>query len=281
MIKRSDNETKETGLRRKLADRKPFRKTIETDDIAGVDLEKLVLQVLRNSEQNEALALAYTLRDRAAKVQPALASDDKFFEGLRIVAHLFVACRDAAEPDAYPAFVSPEWMQEKLHPHELQTLLNRYNAYVGEVFPGGADTLVEPHKLVALLDLCAEHEHDDIPNAALARFSHEVLVEVVIRAAVLLRDAKNDAVEMRARLDVLASAGVVYDEERGAVVDGTISNYAVRLMAEEPRNDVLAAAAERVRTQRDAELVMAMLGWKEGTPSWRRVLGEESGGKAV
>ncbi len=280
MIKRPDNDSKKTSLRDRLADRKPHRKPVDADDIAGVQGEKVVLQVLRNSEQNEALALAYTLRDRAAKNQPALASDDKFFESLRIVAHLFVACRDAAEPDAYPAFVSPEWMQEKLHAHELQTLLNRYNAFVGEVFPGGVDTLIEPHKLVALLDLCAEHESDDIPNAALARFSHEVLCEIVIRAAVLLRDAKNEAVELRARLDVLASAGMVYDEATGTA-DGTISNFAVRLLAEEPRNDLLAAACERVRTQRDAELAMSLLGWKEGSPSWRRVLGEEPGQKTV
>lgn len=281
MINKPDHERHETPLRSMLAQRKPHRKEIETSDLPGIQGQKLVLQVLRNSEHNEALALAYTMRDRAAKQTPALRDDEDFFKGLKIVAHLFLACRDAAEPDAYPAFPSADWMQEKIHPAELTILLNRYNGFVGDVFPGGRDVLLESHKLLALLDLLAEHADSDVPNDALARFSHEMLVEVVVRAAVLLKDAKDEIAEMQRREEALASAGVKYPEEGDAVDAGTLSTFAVRLLAREPENDVLTLAAERVRTSRDAELVMSMLGWKEGSPAWRDVLGEEAGGAAV
>lgn len=275
MIKKSDNNTRSTPLREALAQRKPHRKEIPTEDLPGLEKQKIVLQVLRSAETNEALALAYTLRDKAAKQTPALRDDEKFFEDLKIVAHLFLACRDSAEPDAYPAFPSAEWMQEKLHAAELGVLLNRYNGFVGEVFPGGAETLIEPHKLVALLDMLAEHASTDVPNEALARFSHEMLVEVAVRAAVLLKDAKDENVDLRARLDVLSSAGVVYPEEGGEADAGTLSAFAVRLLASDPGNDLLAESAERVRTKRDAELVMSMLGWKEGASLWKHVLGED------
>lgn len=279
MIKKTDNDTRTTPLREALAQRKPHRREIDTSDLPGLEKQKLVLQILRSAEHNEALAWAYTLRDRLAKKEAALRDDEALFGQLKKIAHLFVACRDAAEPDSYPAFPHPDWMQEKFHPAELQTLLNRYNSFVAEVFPGGADELIEPHKLVALLDLCAEHADSDIPNEALARFEHVMLVEVVVRAAVMLRDANRQNADMTARLDVLASAGVTYSEEVGEADAGSLSNFAIRLLAEEPQNDVLALAAERVRTQRDAELAMSMLGWKEGSQAWRRVLGEERGGK--
>lgn len=274
MIKKSDNDTRVTPLREALAQRKPHRKEIPTDDLPGLQKQRLVLQILRSAEHNESLALAYTLRDRASKDQPALRDDEAFFDHLKKVAHLFLATRDAAEPNAYPAFPSAEWMQERLHPSELGVLLNLYNGFVGEVFPGGAETLIEPHKLTALLDMLAEHASTDVPNEALARFSHEILVEVVVRAAVLLKDAKTENVDLRARLGVLSSAGVVYPEEGGEADAGTLSAFAVRLLASDPGNDLLAEAAERVRTKRDAELVMSMLGWKEGTPLWRHVIGE-------
>lgn len=275
MIKKNDDAQRETPLRRALAERKPHRKEIPTDDLPGIEGNRLVLQVLKTAEHNEALALAYTLRDRAAKQTPALRDDEPFFGQLKKIACLFLACRDAKEPDDYPAFPNAEWMQEKIHPAELTTLLNHYNSFVGEVFPGGADALIEPHRLVALLDMLAEHADSDVPNAALARFEHVMLVEVVVRAAVLLKDAKTENADLRHRLGVLGSAGVVYPEDGGDPDAGALSNFAVRLLAADPENVALAESAERVRTRRDAELVMAMLGWKEGSQAWRRVIGED------
>lgn len=281
MRTKSDNGAHATSLRTKLSDRPPHRKTIEVADMPGISGEKITIQLLRSGEHNEALALAYTLRDRAAKKEPALAQDDGFFEGLRVVAHLFLATRDAAEPDDYPAFPSADWIAEHLHTHEIQTLLRHYNLFVGEVFPAGSENLVETAKLIALLEMCAEHAGTDAPNLALARFTHEVLVECLIRAAVLYADVVAEGAELRARVAAMSSAGVAYDEEGETADAGMLSNFAVRLLAEEPRNNVLALAIERVRTRRDAEIVMAMLGWAEGSPSWRRVLGEESGGKTL
>jgi hypothetical protein len=281
MKNKTDHEKHETPLRKTLAERAPHRKTIDASDLAGVEKQSIVLQVLRNAEQNEALALAYTMRDRASKNVPALRDDEEFFNDLKIVAHLFLSCRDSAEPDAYPAFVSPEWMQEKIHKAELETLLAHYNAFVAKVFPGGADTLTEPEKVVALLRMLAEHASTDIPNEVLARWAHVMLVELVVRAAVLLKDAEDENAVMRTRLEGLAVAGVVYPEDGVEADVGALSNFAIRLMAAEPGNDLLHVSAERVRTARDAEIVMSMLGWKEGSQAWRRVLGEEHGEKTI
>lgn len=266
-----------SSLEEQLKARKPHRKALDlVEQIPGITSGKVVVQVLRKSQHSVALEAAYRRLDKKAENVPALKEDRDYVTDLRNIATLHIAIRDAKDPDGYPAFLSPEWMEEHLTPHELSFLLNAYNQFVGEVYPGGSDHL-EPHKLIALLELCAEHAGTDIPNTALLSFTREMLAEVVVRAALLVVDAKAEAVEATAKVHVLLSAGVVPPEDGQEPADDALSAYAVRLIAADHENDILVAAAERVRTKRDAEIVMAMLGWKEGSQAWRRVLGEEAG----
>jgi hypothetical protein len=271
------NSSTLTPLQQKLAARKPHRKTIDLPGVPGIDGEKVTLQILRKGEASFALAAAYARVDKHAEKIPALRDDKDFVGDLKTIAVLHQAVRDAKDPDACPAFVSPEWMEERLAPAELSALLSAYNAFVAEVYPAGTQHL-EPHRLLALLELCAENAGTDIPNEAMLTFSREVLAEMVVRAAVLWKEARDAAVEAEGKLARLVNAGVVPPEEGAEEGDGNLSVYAIRLMARDHGNDLLALSAPRIRTARDAALAMTMLGWKEGSPAWRAVLGEESEG---
>lgn len=276
----SDPTLPKTELQKKIEARKPHEKKISLRGFPGLEKDEIVLRVLRKGEAGRALASALARVDELAKLVPALKDDAGFVREQKTIAMLFAAARDAKDPVDLPAFVSPAWMEQHFDTPEFDYLLRAYNRFAGEAHPGGSQHL-EPGKLLALLDWIANESDSDAINDELLLFQNEILCEILIRAAVFYRDAKNEAAAERQKIEALAAAGFVPpDDGEGIVaVSETLSNFATRLLAQEPTNDLLANAATRIRTARDAELVMALLGWTEGSPSWRRVLGEEGGNR--
>lgn len=269
-----------SSLQSKLEARAPHQKLVPLGrSIPGVDGESVMIRLLRKGPQNDALEAALARIDKLAEKTPALRSEDAWVAEQKTIARLFAACRDAKDPDGLPAFASPEEMEKNLYTAEFDFLLNAYNALARETHPQGADHL-DPEKLVALLDMCAEHASSDLPNQILLGFSREILVETLVRAAVLRRDALDDARSAVEVLDRMKQAGFVPPDERAEDETDDISPIGARLLAEDPNDDSLAVVATKIRTHRDAAVLMAYKGWAEGSASWRRVMGEERGGSA-
>ncbi len=265
-----------SALQAKLEARAPHQKLVPLGKaFPGIDGEAVTIRLLRKGAQNDALEAALSRIDKLAEKSPALKHDDGFVRELKTIARLFAACRDAKDPNGLPAFPSPEFMERNLSTQEFDFLLNAYNAFDREIHPEGADHL-DPEKLVGLLDTCAEHASSDLPNQILLGFSREILAEMVVRGALLRRDALEDARAANEVLDRMKSAGFVPPDERAENETDDISPIGARLLAEDPNDDLLATMATKIRTRRDAALLMAYKGWKEG-PAWRRVMGEERG----
>lgn len=277
----SEPSLPKTELQKKIEARKPHEKKISLRGFPGLEKDEIILRVLRKGEAGKALASALARVDELAKHVPALKEHPGFVKEQTNIALLFAATRDAKDPVDLPAFVSPAWMEQHFDTPEFDYLLRTYNRFAGEAHPGGAQHL-EPGKLLALLDWIANESDGDAINDELLLFQNEILCEILIRAAVFYRDAKNEAAAERQKIEALAAAGFVPpdDGEGLAAVSETLSIFATRLLAQEPANDMLVNAMTRIRTARDAELAMSMLGWTEGSPSWKRVLGEEGGGRA-
>jgi hypothetical protein len=269
---------RKTALQEQIEARRPHQKKIALQGFPGLEKNEIVLRLLRKGEANAALAFSHGWLDRLCEKNPTLRENKKFVEDLTTISFLYSASRDASDPDGLPAFLSPDWMEKNFESPEFDYLLRVYNAFVGEVHRGGSQHL-GPGKLLDLLEWIAARADQDAINDELLLFQHDMLAEALIRAAVLWKDATNEALEIRQRLNALAAAGFVPadDENAMSAIAETLSIHGTRLLAEDHANDVLANAAPRIRTARDAELAMSMLGWKEGSPSWRRVLGEESG----
>jgi hypothetical protein len=269
--------TEQTSLQKKLAARKPHRKEFAIDALPGIDGGKIVFEILRNAGSTHALTTAYRLRDDDKKKHPDIADNKEHFNGLYTIAQLFVATRDADKPDAFPAFVSPQWMREHLQNHEITYLINLYNKFVGEIYPGGIEKLDSTEKLVEFARMIAAQWKTDLSDVALANFSHEVLAECFIRMCCIWSDLDQENETIRGENLSLRAAGVVPKEEEAAAEGGELSVYAVRLLAETAQStqgDLVAAAANDITTRQQAIVAMRMLGWVDTSPSWKRVIAD-------
>jgi hypothetical protein len=269
--------TQKTKLQSQLEARKPHRKAFDIDALSGVDNGKIVFDVLRNEDTTNALKTAYALQKEDAKDTPQIVDNQKHFAGLLVIATLYHAARDADKPDEMPAFVSPQWMRKYLGNHELDYLVNLYNRFVGEVYPGGIDKLESTEKLLNFARTIAAQWKTDLPDVALADFSHEVLVEIFIRMCVIWADLEDACKERQAMIESLRASGVRPKEEEAQGDGENLSVYAVRLLAEtanSKQGDLLSNAAGRIHTKQQVEVAMSMLGWSETSPAWKRVIAD-------
>jgi hypothetical protein len=271
--------TEQTSLQKKLAARKPHRETIDlpADMFPGIEGGKVVFEILRSGKSADTLVQAFGLRDKDAKKHPAMADHAGHFNGLHVITQLHAALRDVDKPDEMPAFVSPEWMQQYLHNHEITTLINIYNKLVAKIYPGGIEKLDSTEKLVDFARMIAAQWKTDLPDVALANFSHEVLAECFIRMCCIWSDLSQENETIRGENLSLRAAGVVPKEEEAAVEHGELSIYAVRLLAETAQStqgDLVAAAANDITTRQQAIVAMRMLGWVDTSASWKRVIAD-------
>lgn len=269
-----------TELQTKIEARKHHERRVPLKGFPGLEKDAVVVRLLRKSDTNDALAATHFRIARLCEASPSLRESKDFVKDQETISLLFSAYRDVKDPSGMPAFFSPDWMEKHFDGAEISYLLRTYNAFAAEVHPDGSQHL-GPDKLEPFLDWIASQEDTDAINDELLLFSPVMLGEALIRAAVLVRDARREAVEARQRLELLAAHGFVPpdDGEGLSAVSETLSIFATRLLAIVPQNDFVANSAPRIRTGRDAELVMTMLGWVEGSPDWRRVLGEEGAEK--
>lgn len=271
-------------LAQKLEARKPQRKTVDIDGLPGIDNGKIAFEILRNSGTTRALTVAYAMRDEDSTGKddkgkrypshPAVAEHKGHLENLHTIANLHLASRDPDDPER-PAFPSARWMRDHLQNHEIEYLTNLYNRFVAENYPGGIEKLESTEKLVEFAHMVAANWKNDLPDSALAHFSHEVLVECFIRMCVIWEELGQENEQLRAENLSLRAAGVVPKEEEADPEDGALSVYAVRLLAETAQTsqgDSIANAASRIFTKQQAIVAMSMLGWVEGSPSWERVI---------
>jgi hypothetical protein len=284
------NDKHTNKLQAQLEARKPHRKLYELgQDIPGIADGKIVFEVLRNSGMTRALVIAYRLRDEDSTGKdekgkkasehhhPAIADNEKHFNGLLTIATLYVASRDADDPDALPAFPSARWMRDNLQNHELDYLIHLYNKFVGEVYPGGIDKLESTEKLLNFVRMVAANWKNDIPDVALANFSHEALTECFIRLCAIWADTDQENTELRTMNESLIASGVVPKDEESASENGDLSVYAVRLLAETAttkQGDIVNLAAYDIVTKQQAIVAMRMLGWSEKSRSWQNVIAD-------
>jgi hypothetical protein len=274
-------------LAKALEDRKPHRKVFENLDIPGIDGGKICFQLPRNDGTTRSLTVAYKMReeDSTGKTEngekvashPDIAGNEKHFNGLHTIATLYHVSRDPEKPDDFPAFPSPRWMRQNLQNHEIAYLTNLYNSFVAEVHPGGIDKLESTDKLLDFSRMCAANWKNDLPDLALANFSHEVLAECIIRLAVVWEELDRENKTIVAENLSLRAAGVVPKEEDPDPEDGALSVYAVRLLAEttnSKQGDAVNNASRRIVTKQQAMVAMDMLGWIEGSPAWERVIAD-------
>lgn len=170
------------------------RATVEFDvGLLWKDLEgsKIAFRVLSKAEVDRATSEAHAslLRLYGTKdaLDGALAVDPSILEDERVVQLLSMSCRDASDTSK-PAFPSARWMSENMTPAELAVLLHRHN----EVMKN-AGTLVfqlSDETIEALAARCAMFSETDAPDVGMLRLTREVLVEVAIRFAMKLQQAR-------------------------------------------------------------------------------------------
>lgn len=281
----STEQPHKSKLALKLEQRAPQRKTVDIE-LPGVDGGKIMFEILRNSGSTRALTIAYKMRDEDTTGKgddgskfpshPAVGEHKGHLADLHTIAQLYLAARDPEDP-IRPAFPSPRWMRDQLQNHEIETLLNRYNGFVAENYPGGIEKLQSTDALVEFAKMVADNWKNDLPDAALAGFSHEVLVECFIRMCVIWDELGRENEALRGENLSLRAAGVLPKEEDPDPEDGALSVYAVRLLAETSQTsqgDGVLNAANDIQTKQQAIVAMKMLGWDEGRPAWLRVIAD-------
>lgn len=269
-------------LAQQLESRKPQRTTVDVEGLPGIVNCKIAFEILRNSGTTRALTMAFAMRDEDSTGKgedgkkypshPSVSDHSAHFNNLHTIATLHLASRDPDDVDR-PAFPSARWMRDNLQNFEIEILQNRYNLFVAENYPGGKDKLESTEKLTEFAAMVAANWNNDLPDVALAQFSHEVLVECFIRLCVIWEDLGRENSAIRDENLSLRAAGIVPVEE-DPDSDGTLSVYAVRLLAETAQStqgDIVANAAGDIHTKQQAIVAMKMLGWTEGSPSWVRV----------
>lgn len=272
-------------LATQLENRKPQRKTFDVV-VPGIEGGKIAFEILRHSGTTRALTSAFAMRDEDSTGRdkegkrypshPAVADHKGHFDNLHTIATLHLASRDPDDVDR-PAFPSARWMRDNLQNHEIEYLTNKYNRFVAENYPGGIDKLESTEKLVEFAHMVAANSKNDLPDSALADFSHEVLVECFIRLCKIWEELGQENDALRNENLSLRAAGVVPREEDPDGEDGSLSVYAVRLLAEtanSKQGDAVVNAAPRIMTKQQAMVAMDMLGWTEGSPSWLRVIAD-------
>lgn len=273
-------------LAQQLENRKPHRKTFDVDGLPGIENGKIAFEILRNSGTTRALTVAYAMRDEDSKGRdesgkryphhPDVAHHKAHFDNLHTIAMLHLGSKDPDDPDR-PAFPSARWIRDNLQNHEIEYLTNLYNQYVGEIHPGGIDKLESTEKLLEFARMVYENWKNDLPDLALANFSHEVLVECFIRICVVWAELDRENEAIRSENLSLRAAGVVPKEEESDPEEGALSVYAVRLLGETAQTtqaDLVANAASRIHTKQQAEVAMSILGWTEESASWQRVIAD-------
>lgn len=155
---------------------------------------KVKVRVVTKAEQDLALVGAHKYAEERTKAAPQAAKDPDILEDAKAAFIAFAACRDSADPDKFPAFLSPEWMLEHLTTDEVGYLVSLANEVRAKESPSPIS--ISDEMMDGLSELCAQHVSDQIPEAVLAPFSREYLTHAFVMLSARNVDLRRQVVEL-------------------------------------------------------------------------------------
>ncbi len=167
-----------------------IRRAVKTeDDAAIVAAHKYLAELSKSAGEGAAAAL---------KTEGDILGDAKILE------IIFRLCREvdqdsiAAAPgdpskwkaskENWLAFPGPQWMRDNLGTDQLATLLNLINEVRALQAPAPID--IDDAHVEAVIQMCADHMGDDIPEAVLAGFNRTKITHLVVLLSGKLQEAR-------------------------------------------------------------------------------------------
>lgn len=163
----------------------------EVSEVFKVTGNRVKVRVVTKAEQDLALVGAHKYAAGKASDMPDAAHDPDLLDDAKSAFVAFAACRDADEPDKFPAFPAPQWMLEHLTTDEVAHLVNLMNEVRVKESPSPMS--ISDEMIDGIAELCAANVSSEIPESVLASFTREYLTHVVV-----MLSARN--VELRARV---------------------------------------------------------------------------------
>lgn len=178
-------------LARALAEKK---RTCHDFDVRGFlgltgNLPKLKVRLATVREQDKAIAEASAYVKRLAGNDADVAKDPDILENSKTAHILATACRDTDRPDELPAFPTGQFLLENTTTDQLATLLHLYNGVRNK--ESAAPLSLEDDRLEALIAMCSLASNTEIPDATLAAFPREYLVQAVVLLSGKLMDTRD------------------------------------------------------------------------------------------
>lgn len=181
----------------------------DVSEVFKVTGNRVKIRVVTKAEQDMALVGAHKYAAAKAADMPDAARDPDLLDDAKSAFVAFAACRDADEPDKFPAFPAPQWMLENLTTDEVAYLVNLMNEVRTKESPSPMS--ISDEMIDGIAELCAANVSSEIPEKVLAAFTREYLTHVVV-----MMSARN--AELRARVVELSQD---IEEAVNDVVDAT------------------------------------------------------------
>ncbi len=174
------SDSKATPLCAALAAKPRWFHECRLDDFLshdGSELPAVRVQVLTKREECDAIAAAYDAMTRHAKKARAGAdralNDGDYITDRKTIEALYRAFRQPDNDGEYPAFISPEWMEENLETDQISVLLSIYSECRKRRPPVAFES--DDHYIDAIRRRCWMVRNEVVPEMALVQYDREEL----------------------------------------------------------------------------------------------------------